>query len=133
MKKPTAQELQTAVARLSLLTFFPATGAEGLVYELARFVPHSQALDYICDLLLNQIGKWPDRGIAEIRGLLSLKYRPADGIESYCTLSGFTAADMEQRSIEAHGLLKSGSVTDQKLLQEMGFDPTTNALVRKSN
>lgn len=91
-----ASDLGNAITRLRMLSYWPAD-AEGAVMELLlQMCPHSGALDWLVGVLINKIGRWP--GPAEVRGLLCTRFRPADGIEGNCSLSGFSPAAMEGRA-----------------------------------
>lgn len=109
--KFTQGDLNSAITRMKLLKFFPGDpGARGALMELlATLCPHREALLWLTDTLINRVGEWP--GPTELRGLLCTHYRPADGVEAYCGLPGWTARDMEQREIDrndSHKALESG-------------------------
>lgn len=108
MAKFTPQDLQQAVEDLSMLEYFPREpGAQAAIMRLlAKIVPHREALKWLVDMFTNRVGKW--HGPTELRAVLCTRYAPQDGIEAWSQIGGFTAADGEQRSLEAHEQLKIG-------------------------
>ena len=98
-------DLAVAILRISeVVTYFPHGGM--VKSELGRMLPKmigtkdetyvdrtwtpKDRLDWITDALIYGVGKWPEGGLAEVRGLYCRKFKPADGIETECTLPGFT-------------------------------------------
>jgi len=99
--KPSQQELESAVAQMTILRFFPAEPvARAMVMQvLSRIVGTSQQLNWLVDTLINRVGEW--HGPAELRGIFCTRFKPADGIEANCSISGFTAADSEMAHVSA--------------------------------
>lgn len=107
-EKITVMDLEEAIEDLSMLPFFPSDpGAKSAVMRLlSQMCPHRTSLKWLVSTMLNQVGKWI--GPMELRGLLCWKYRPADGVESSCSVSGFTAADSESAVYDEHKQLQAG-------------------------
>lgn len=103
-----ATDLDEAVEDLSMLEYFPREpGAQVAIMRLlAKMCPHRESLRWLVDTMTNRVGKW--QGPMELRGVLCWKFRPSDGIEVSATIPGFTPADGEAKSLEAHGQLKTG-------------------------
>ena len=111
----TTQDLEAACDDLAMMPFFPADARAAVMLFLAKICPHREALRWLVAQLINRVGKWP--GPAEIRGLLCTKYDAADGIDGYCSLPGFTPAEMEAQHFERHEQLKAGSWEAERLNQ----------------
>lgn len=90
-------EIVRAIARLSVLKFFPPDGPARteLMRFFERMVSTPQQLNWLVNSLIDRVGEYP--GTAEIRGLFCTRFKPKDGIEVCCTLPGFRAEDMEGR------------------------------------
>ena len=99
-EKFTLQDVQAAIAELSMLRYFPeeeaARAAIGSL--MVRMVPHREALRWLVRAMVDRVGEW--KGPTELRGVLCWRYRPADGISADSTCAGFTAGDGERLSIE---------------------------------
>jgi len=94
--KPLPEHFTGAVEELSAIPFFPQeTGPRIAVSKsLARFVGSVEALRWLTDTALDRMTKW--QGVAELRALYCVKYRPMDGQEGgTCSLPGFTPDDCE--------------------------------------
>lgn len=89
-----------AVAKLGALTYFPSDpGARQALMELlGRMVSTPEQLDWLVRTLVDRVGTYP--GPAEIRGLFCTRFRPKDGVEVNCSLSGFSPADQERRYLQ---------------------------------
>ena len=107
LTKIDANDIARAVEDLSMCEYFPREpGAQaGIMRLLAAMCPSREALDWLVDRMVNQIGRW--HGPAELRGLLCYRFTPADGIEASCTLPGYSAADGEERTYTEHQQLKA--------------------------
>ena len=99
-EKFTLQDVQAAIAELSMLRYFPAEEAARAAIGslMVRMVPHREALRWLVRAMVDRVGEW--RGPTELRGVLCWRYRPADGISADSTFAGFTAGDGERLSIE---------------------------------
>lgn len=100
--KPTNSEIKIAVAKLSVLRFFPAESvARAAVMDLlSRMVEKKEHLDWLVVIMIDQVGEW--HGPKELRGVLCTRYKPMDGIDVYCSIPGFTAADSEAKSAQKY-------------------------------
>jgi enoyl-CoA hydratase/carnithine racemase len=101
----TKQDLEEACNDFAMLPFFPQEARASVMMLLAKMCPHRRALRWLVEEVVNHVGKWP--GPAELRGLLCTRYDPADGIDHWCSLPGYTAADAEARHYAQHEQLKT--------------------------
>lgn len=94
----TARDAQTAVLRLTALKYFPGEphARAEIAFMLEEMVSTVQQLDWLVRATLNGTSDW--KGIAQLRALLCVRFKPHDGIEAaeYCQISGFTPADCER-------------------------------------
>jgi hypothetical protein len=106
--KFTRKDIEIAINRLKLMKFFPGDpGAQASLGELlARICPSLEALEWLTRTLLDRVPEWP--GAHEVRGVLCTKYDAADGIDAYCSIPGFRAADFEAQAYDRHQAIKSG-------------------------
>ena len=110
--KPTAKDLEMAVAAMSAMKFFPPAPATiAFVMDmLARMVDEKQKLAWLTETLVDNVSEWP--GAAQVRALFCTRFAPADGIDGPpCELGGFTAADGERKYLEreaARGYIAAG-------------------------
>lgn len=104
----TPKDLAEAIEDLSICEFFPREpGAQAAIMRLlAKMCPHREALKWLVAAYTNKIGKW--HGPAELRGVLCTRFRPADRIEAYSALPGYTPEDSEVAYLEEHKQLKEG-------------------------
>lgn len=110
---PTMDDVQDAIATMSLLKFFPSgdVAVRVLIDLLIRLCSTREQLNWLVETLINRIGEWP--GPAQLRALFCTRFPPADGIEGPpCELSGFTPADGEQRYVELEA--KRGVLLDSQ-------------------
>ena len=93
--KPTKEQLASAVEELAAIPYFPqGAGAKvAIASQIAKFVGQANQLRWLIDSALNAMPEW--KGIGELRGLHCTKFKPADGVEGWCTLSGYTPEDSE--------------------------------------
>jgi hypothetical protein len=116
-------DLATAADKLKTIPYYPTdAGAQAAICEfLAKICPHRAALLWVVDRLCESARAWP--GLAEVRGLLCWKFRPADGIEADCSVPGFGPEDGERISIERAGrdfpVLPRGTASDCAQLDGM--------------
>lgn len=99
------QMIATSVLRLSeCMTYFPQSPV--LKVELARMLPRmigsadirsagstyspEQRLNWLTEALIHGVGKWPEEGLKQIRGLYCCRFKPADKHEEACSLLGFS-------------------------------------------
>lgn len=101
----TPLDLVAVTDDFAMLRFFTGEIRPSVIALLARMVPHKEALFWLRDVLINHIGYWP--GPAEVRGLLCTRFEPADGVDQWCSLPGYTAQDGETRSLTKHEQLKA--------------------------
>jgi hypothetical protein len=89
------EEIAAAVEELAAIPFFPSeTGARLAVMKaLESFVRRPHELRWLIDTAVARMREW--KGPAELRGLYCTRFSPRDGIEEYCTIPGFTAAESE--------------------------------------
>ena len=104
----TPKDLSEAIEDLSICEFFPREpGAQAAIMRLlAKMCPHREALKWLVAAYTDKIGKW--HGPAELRGVLCTRFRPADGIEAYSSLPGYTPEDSEAAYLEQHKQMKTG-------------------------
>jgi hypothetical protein len=121
--KITSEDLKKALARLSMLRYFPTdTMTFVAIGELLEQICGSrERLEWLVAQLVNRVGEWP--GSAEVRGIFCTRFKPADGVEADCTLAGFTAADGELKSARKDPpALTAGEAT--KLIAGLKAEPT---------
>jgi hypothetical protein len=108
-----AADLDRACDELGMLEFFRPDLRAPVMRLLRDMCPHKRALRWLVEELVNHVGKWP--GPAEVRGLLCSRFDPADGIDQWCSLPGYTAAEQEEKHLERHKQLKNaeGYVADE--------------------
>ena len=99
-EKFTPKDLETALDDLSTMKYFPQHSRAAIMRQVAAMCPHKRALRYLVDQCLAHVAEWP--GIAELRGILCNKFDPADGVNAWSSLPGFTATDGEAISIAGH-------------------------------
>jgi hypothetical protein len=109
------QDLEDAVNDLSMMPYFPTESRAAVMSFLLRICPHRTALQWLVSEAVNRVPKWP--GPAELRGLLCTRYDAADGVDGYCSLPGYSAAEMEAKAIERHEQLKAGGWEAERLAQ----------------
>ena len=102
--------IEEAVGRLSAIPFFPSS--DGAVLEIMRQLKNmiggeivygstpQERLDWLVAAAINGMRRW--QGVPELRGLLCSRWKPADGIEAYSSLPGYTAEDSESLSLAEH-------------------------------
>ena len=101
------RDLERAVGDFAMLRFWTAEMRAPVMELLQRMCPHKEALTWLVDTVVNRLGEWP--GSAELRGLLCTRYDAADGIDQWCSLPGFTAAEAEAKCLDKHLAVKGGS------------------------
>lgn len=106
-------DLTIAVGRLSMCRFFPTDEATraAIGVLLAKICPSKEALNWLVDQFVNQIGEW--RGPVELRGVLCWRYKPADGIEASASISGYRPEDGEAQVFDQHQQLKAGGWAEE--------------------
>lgn len=85
-----------AVGELGAIPYFPRDeGAHtAIMRALCAFVGETWHLRWLVDTAVNRMSEW--RGVAELRALYCVRFKPADGIEgNVCTIQGYTPADCE--------------------------------------
>jgi hypothetical protein len=93
------EDLEEARVSLAMIPFFPAEPAvqSRVMVELARMCPHRRALQWVVATALAKCKTWP--GVGELRGILCVRFAPADGVPAECSLPGLTASDGEARYV----------------------------------
>lgn len=129
MDKFSRNDLTNAIDELSICEFFPREpGAQAAVMKLlAKMCPHREALRWLVDQFVNRIGKW--HGPAELRAVLATRYRPADGIEAFSTLPGFTPEDSEAKCFDEHEQLKVGWAEERDNMARISGDSKSRLLI----
>jgi len=93
----TENQASEAVDELGSIPYFPRgdVGAKASIMRaLCAFVDRPERLAWLVDTAVNRMTKWD--GVAGLRSLYCVRFRPADGIEgNTCTIQGFTPADCE--------------------------------------
>jgi len=95
----TEQDLADAVDELATLPYFPSESRGAIMTMLRRMCPSRTALRWLVSEAVNHLNKWP--GMAELRGILCMRYDAADGIDQWSTLSGYRPEDGEMEHLEA--------------------------------
>jgi hypothetical protein len=118
----TAADLEAACNDLAMLEFFPHQAKSGVLGLLRTMCPHKRALKWLVAELVNHVGKWP--GPAEVRGLLCSRFDPADGIDQWCSIAGYTAEEQEAKHLERHKQLTTaeGYVAEEsrEIVRQLG-------------
>jgi hypothetical protein len=96
-----ALDLERACDDLATIPYFPVESRTSVMTGLREMCPHRTALRWLTAEAKNHVNKWP--GIAELRGLLCTRYDPADGIDHWCSLPGYTATDAEAKHCQLTG------------------------------
>ena len=106
----TIQEAGAAVTRLALLKHFPgeAPARAELARMLQRMVATQEQLEWLIRAAINNCEDWP--GPKELRGMFCQRYAPADGIEAWSTVPGFTPSDSEARHANEIEGFKRGEI-----------------------
>lgn len=94
--KPTAEDFAWALDELGTIPFFPrdAGPKTAVLRHLEAFVDRRERLRWLVSSAVEFMTQW--QGVAELRALYCVRFRPADGIEGKtCTIQGFTPADCE--------------------------------------
>lgn len=100
----TPRDLEIAADDLATMKFFPHESRAAVMRQLAAMCPHKRALRRVIDECVAKVSTWP--GMAELRGILCNYFEPADGIDAWSTLAGFSADDNEARYLEEHEEIK---------------------------
>ena len=90
------QQAIEAVGELGAIAYFPAGAAPqaAIMRALCAFVSGPRELGWLVDTAVNNMREW--KGIAELRALYCVRFKPADGTEgSACTIAGYTPLDCE--------------------------------------
>jgi hypothetical protein len=102
--KPTLEEISKHVdVMAAIIPFFPKGEIAKLIISqsIQNFVNHPGELNWLVSTACSHFRDWErGGGLAELRGLFCTRFRPADGIETYSATAGFSAHDLEMRSIE---------------------------------
>ena len=95
------RDLELAFDRLRLMKYPPPENSKpALMDELAKMCPSPAALEWLIGELVNHVKEWP--GIAEVRGLLCTRFDAADGVDTYCSLPGYSQDEYEAKHYEQH-------------------------------
>jgi hypothetical protein len=96
----TPADLESACDDLAMLAYFPRDARASVMRLLRVMCPHRRALKWLVAELVNHVNYWP--GPAEVRGLLCTRFDPADGIDQWCSLPGYTAEEAEAKHFDRH-------------------------------
>lgn len=104
--KPNKKQIEMAVAKLTVLKFFPAEMIARAVVMgiLDRMVGTVEQLDWLVTAMIDRVGEW--KGPKELRAVFCTRYRPFDGIEAWSEIPGFTALDSEAAHYFEHENIK---------------------------
>lgn len=93
------KHIVSAVESLGCLAMFPSSPAarEEIMRLIERIVAEHEQLDWLVRTMIDQVGTW--HGPAELRAVFCTRFRPADGVEKYSALPGFTAGDIEAENL----------------------------------
>jgi hypothetical protein len=125
-------EIKRTIGAWSILKFFPSGAEAGAAISelLLSLVDSDERLEWLRGAVLG-LNEWPGPG--EIRGIYCTRFKPADGIEAYSALSGFSPADCE-----AANIAKALPPRDTKLLESgqreqpgVSADPEMNHAVQQ--
>jgi hypothetical protein len=89
--------LADACDDFATMPYWSEAARASVMRYLAEMCPHREALRWLVREVINHVGKWP--GLAEVRGILCMRYDPADGIDGDSTIPGYRADDAEMRYI----------------------------------
>lgn len=119
MSKPTEEDFLAACGELSAIPFFPSdSGARTAVARALRsFVSQTHHLRWLVDTSIDHMRQWG--GVAELRGIYCTRFKPADGVEGYSSISGFTPADSENAYLSGIPAPRQLAEADQKALERM--------------
>lgn len=111
------RDCMKAVGRMTILKYFPPDPIpqSEIAKLLQRMVEKQEHLAWLTDMMVNHVGEW--QGSKELRGLLCSRFRPADGIEEYTSIPGFSPADCEARNLEDHERYKQMERGEQRTAQ----------------
>ena len=102
--------MEEALERLAAIPYFPSS--DGAVLEIMHQLKNmigaeivygstpQERLDWLISAAINAMRAWS--GIPELRGLYCSRWKPADRIEAYSSLPGYTAEDSESLALAAH-------------------------------
>lgn len=109
-RKPSKAEIELAVGKLTMLRFFPAEPITraGIMELLDRMVGTVEQLDWLTRTMIDQVGEW--KGPMELRGVFCTRFKPADGVEAWSSIAGFTASDSEAAYSQEHPKLNGRDV-----------------------
>lgn len=60
-----------------------------------REMAPSDRIDWLIAVFERHVGHWPKEGLADLRAIYCILFRPADGIEEHTLLRGFTQDDVQ--------------------------------------
>lgn len=122
--KPSPQQLNWAVGELGMLRYFPSdAGARaGIMGVLARMVETVEGLQWLVRTMVDEVGEW--QGPKELRGVYCTRFRPADGIESWCAQGKFSPEAIEGRAaLESAGYRSLPTPNLRLLVQPESEEP----------
>jgi hypothetical protein len=114
----TKADLERACDDLAMLEFFPHNSRASVMVFLGKLCAGKGHLRWLVDELVNHVGKWP--GPAEVRGLLCSRFDPADGVDQWCSLPGYTAEEAAAKTYAKH-LQLTGKSEGYEALKETGL------------
>lgn len=98
--RPTLEQITAAVLVMAeMIPFFPTSKAGQMIVirALESFVSTDQQLAWLTDRAVNHMRKF---NLPELRGLFCTRWKPADGVQEFSTLPGFTTADLEAQAFD---------------------------------
>lgn len=104
MAKFIEEDLDRACDEFAMLEYWPKEARPAVKLLLAKMCPSRESLRWLVNETVNHVGKWP--GPADLRGLLCTRYDPADKIDQWCSLPGYTAAEAEMKYLTQHEEIK---------------------------
>jgi hypothetical protein len=115
-----------AVSRLAALAYYPqeVIARSEIAAMLVRMVSTPEQLEWLVRQFIDHVGEW--KGPRELRAVFCTKFKPADRIEEWSGLSGYTASDSES----AHAF-----TSEEFKTLDGSFDPASalgrNAAIKK--
>ncbi len=87
--------LAGALEEMAAIPYFPESisARSAIGRQLEKFVSDEAKLRWLVTKAIEVMPKWT--GIPEMRGLYCTRFKPADGVEAYCSLPGYRAENCE--------------------------------------
>jgi hypothetical protein len=106
------ERIINAVRAMSSIPFFPKEeyAQRAIMTEIAKFADRPEHVEWLEHAAIRSMREW--RGVAELRGMYCTRFKPADGIDEYCSVPGFSANDCEAAYID-----ERSKQTERKMLE----------------